>query len=72
MTKGKAFMTVFGVLAAAGAVITSVMMKNRGKIEVQGEIETKGNGGMAGRTKGVRGQASVNATHNRPSQTSRT
>jgi hypothetical protein len=69
MTKGKAFMTVFGVLAAAGAVITSVMMKNRGKIQVQGEIETRGNRGIPGRGKGVRGQATVNATHNRPSQT---
>lgn len=64
MTKGKAFMTVFGVLAAAGAVITSVLMKNRGKIEVQGQIDTKP-GGMGG-GKGVRGQASVNATTNRP------
>ena len=65
MTKGKTLMTVFGVLAAAGAVITSVLVKNRGKIQVQGEIETKGNG-VAGRGKGVRGQASVGATTNRP------
>lgn len=69
MTKGKAFMTVFGVLAAAGAVITSVLMKNRGKIQVQGEIETKGSSGLRGGGKGVRGQASVGATQNRPSQT---
>ena len=67
MTKGKAFMTVFGVLAAAGAVITGVIMKNRGKIEVEGQIETKPNGALRG-GKGVRGQASVNATTNRPSQ----
>lgn len=67
MTKGKTFMTVFGVLAAAGAVITSMLVKKRGKIEMQGEIETKGN---AGGNRGVRGQASVNATtRNRPSQT---
>ncbi len=66
MTKGKAFMTVFGVLAAAGAVITSVLMKNRGKIQVEGQIETKPNSGMRG-GKGVRGQASVGATtQNRP------
>lgn len=67
MTKGKTFMTVFGVLAAAGAVITSVMIKKRGKIEVQGQIDTKPNGGMRG-GKTVRGQASVGATTNRPSQ----
>ena len=69
MTKSKVFMSTIGVLAAAGAVVAGILVKKRGQIKVQGEVETKGNG-MPGRSKGVRGQASVSATSpNRPSQT---
>jgi hypothetical protein len=57
------------VLAAAGAVITGFMMKKRGQIKVEGEIEANANKGMgAGANRTVKGQATVrtNATPNRP------
>ena len=65
MTKTKAFLSVFGVVAAAGAVVASILIKNRGKVEVEGQIETKGDG--LGRSKGIHGQATMNV--NRPSPT---
>jgi len=66
MTKTKTFLSVFGVLAAAGAVVATVLVKKRGKIEVQGQIETKGN--RLGGGKGVQGSATVRATNDRAPQ----
>jgi hypothetical protein len=68
MTKTKVFL---GVLAAAGAVITGVLMKKRGQIKVEGELEANANKGMGtgGSNRTVKGQATVrtNATPtNRP------
>ena len=62
MTKSKVIMSTLGVLAAAGAVVAGVLVKKRGQIKVEGQIETKGNGG-AGRPKKreVRGSAKVGA-----------
>ena len=59
MTKTKAFFTVFGVLAAAGAVITSLMVKNRGKLQIEGEIKAGDKFGMP--NKGVKGSAAIRA-----------
>jgi hypothetical protein len=67
MTKTKAFLSVFGVLAAAGAVITSIMVKNRGKIQVEGELETRGNR-MGIPNKGIRGSATMRASDDRAPQ----
>ena len=64
MTKTKAFLSVFGVLAAAGAVITSIMVKNRGKIKVEGELETRGNK-MGLPNKGIKGSATIRADRDR-------
>ena len=69
MTKGRFIVSALTVMAAAGAVVTGVLMKNRGKIKVEGELETKSNGaGGAGRKKKtVRGAAAVGSTGaNRP------
>jgi hypothetical protein len=64
MTKTKAFLSVFGVLAAAGAVVASILVKKRGKIEVEGELKTEGNSlGMPG--KGVKGSATIRADRDR-------
>jgi hypothetical protein len=62
MTKTKTFLSVFGVLAAAGAVVASIMVKNRGKIKVEGELETSGNK-MGLPKKGVRASATLRADH---------
>ena len=67
MTKTKTFFSVFGVLAAAGAVIASIMMKNRGKIQVEGELETHGNR-MGLPNKGVKGSATIRADRERMPQ----
>jgi hypothetical protein len=67
MTKTKTFLSVFGVIAAAGAVVASIMMKNRGKIKVEGELEAKGNR-MGMPNKGVHGSATVRATQDRSPQ----
>jgi hypothetical protein len=64
MTKTKGFLSVFGILAAAGAVVAAIMVKNRGKIEVQGELETRGNR-MGLPNKGVKGSATMRATNER-------
>jgi|KBSSwiStaDraftv2_1062776.scaffolds.fasta_scaffold4431924_1 hypothetical protein len=64
MTKTKTFLSVFGVLAAAGAVITSIMVKNRGKIKVEGELETRGNK-MGLPNKGIKGSATMRADSER-------
>jgi hypothetical protein len=64
MTKTKTFLSVFGVLAAAGAVITSIMVKNRGKIKVEGELETRGNK-MGLPNKGIKGSATMRADSDR-------
>ena len=65
MTKSKVIMSTLGVLAAAGAVVAGVLVKKRGQIKVEGQIETKGNG-AAGRQKKreVKGAAKIGA--NRP------
>lgn len=65
MTKGKVFMSTIGVLAAAGAVVAGILVKKRGQIKVEGEIETKG-GGIPNRSKGVRGQATVQSSGPNP------
>lgn len=67
MSKTKTFFSVFGVLAAVGAVIASIMMKNRGKIQVEGELETRGNK-MGMPNKGVRGSATMRADRDRMPQ----
>ena len=67
MTKTKAFLSVFGVLAAAGAVVAGIMMKNKGKIEVEGNLETRGNR-MGMPNKGVQGSATIRATTDRAPQ----
>jgi len=64
MTKTKAFLSVFGVIAAAGAVVAGIMVKNRGKIKVEGELETRGNK-MGLPNKGVRASATMRATNER-------
>jgi hypothetical protein len=64
MTKTKGFLSVFGVLAAAGAVVAAIMMKKRGKIEVEGEIQTHGNR-MGLPNKGIKGSATMRATNDR-------
>jgi hypothetical protein len=66
MTKTKAFLSVFGVLAAAGAVVASILVKNKGKIQVEGEIETKNRMGLP--NKGVHGSATVRADRDRAPQ----
>jgi hypothetical protein len=67
MTKTKTFLSVFGVLAAAGAVWAGIMMKNKGKIQVEGELETRGNR-MGIPNKGVRASATMRATDDRAPQ----
>ena len=69
MTKTKIFMSTLGVLAAAGAVLAGVLVKKRGKIKVEGELETRrsNGGGIRPANRSVRGQASVGATGNRQS-----
>jgi hypothetical protein len=62
MTKTKFFMSTLGVIAAAGAVVASFLVKKRGNIKVEGEIETKGGGpGMPRKNRGVRGSATMGA-----------
>ncbi len=63
MTKTKLFASTLGVIAAAGAIVAGVLVKKRGQIKVEGEIETKGNGaGGRPKKRGVRGSAAVGAT----------
>ena len=66
MTKTKVFL---GVLAAAGAVITGILMKKRGQIKVEGELQANTNKGMmgTGSNRTVKGQATVrtNSPQNR-------
>ena len=64
MTKTKAFLSVFGVLAAAGAVITSIMVKNRGKIKVEGELKT-GDNPLGMPNKEIKGSATIRADRDR-------
>lgn len=61
MTKTKVFLSTLGVFAAAGAVVAGVLMKKRGQIKVEGEIETKGNG-LPNHSKGIRGKASMQSS----------
>ena len=67
MTKTKTFLSVFGVLAAAGAVVASIMVKNRGKIKVEGELEA-GSNKLGLPNKGVRGSATLRADSDRAPQ----
>ena len=60
MTKTKAFLSVFGVMAAAGAVVASILVKNRGQIKVEGELKA-GDNKLGLPNKGVRGSATMRA-----------
>ena len=62
MTKTKIIASTLGALAAAGAIVAGILVKKRGKIKVEGEIETKGNGaGGRPKKRAVRGTATVGA-----------
>jgi hypothetical protein len=64
MTKTKTFLSVAGVLAAAGAVVASILVKKRGKIQVEGELKTTDNPlGMP--NKGIKGSATIRADRDR-------
>jgi len=66
MTKSKFFAASALGIAAAGAVVAGVLVKKRGKIKVEGQIDARGNGvGGLRRGKSLRGSASVGA-HRRP------
>jgi hypothetical protein len=60
MTKTKTFLSVFGVMAAAGAVVASIMIKNRGQLKVEGELKA-GDNQLGIPNKGVRGSATLRA-----------
>ena len=69
MTKGKLFVSAVAVMAAAGAVVTGVLIKNRGKIKVEGEVEAKkGHTGLGGNgsKRSVRGSAQVRTNASAP------
>ena len=60
MTKSKFIAASALGIAAAGAVVAGVLVKKRGKIKVQGQIDARGNGvGGLRRGKSVHGSASV-------------